>query len=267
MADALSANEPIPEQMTRAIEEVCEEAARRGTGILVDAEQQLVQRGINESAMSLMRKHNRGEKATVYNTYQAYLKSTPDMLQRHLRQASRGDFILGVKIVRGAYIGSEPRDDINDTKEATDNSFDSIAKALLSGTDRGFGEDMPSKPPRTEVLLATHNSESTLAAHQTQLARVEEGLPLTPLRYGQLLGMADEVSFTLIQLKEGISGPRFASPEVFKYLSWGSLRECISYLIRRAVENRDAVSRNKGEFIALKKELFRRIRVMVGLTR
>ena len=251
--------------MMRAIEEVCEEAARRGTGILVDAEQQFVQWGIDESAVALMRKYNRGDKAIVYNTYQAYLKGTPDMLSRHMRQASDDGFTLGVKLVRGAYISSEPRHTINDTKEDTDNSYDSITKALLSGTHRGFGNDMPSKMPNIEVFLGTHNGESTLAAHQTQLARTEEGLPLTPVRYGQLLGMADEVSFTLIQLKTRISGPRYASPEVYKCLSWGTLGDCVSYLIRRAVENKDAVSRNKGEFVALKRELFRRFKAMIGL--
>lgn len=264
VADALLSRKPIPAQMTQAIEEVCEEAARRGTGILIDAEQQFVQRGIDESAVSLMRKYNRGDKAIVYNTYQTYLKGTQDMLSRHMSYASDDGFTLGVKLVRGAYISSEPRHTINDTKEDTDNSYDSITKALLSGTDREFGNDMPSKLPNIEVFLGTHNSESTLAAHQIQLARAGEGLPLTPVRYGQLLGMADEVSFTIIQLKIGISGPRFASPEVYKCLSWGTLGDCISYLIRRAVENRDAVSRNKGEFVALKKELFRRLRVMIG---
>lgn len=267
VTDALSGREPIPAQMTQAIEEVCEEAVRRGTGVLIDAEQQLVQRGIGESAISLMRKYNRGEKAVVYNTYQAYLKGTQDLLQRHMREARDNGFTLGVKLVRGAYIGSEPRHTINDTKEATDGSYDSITKALLSGTDRGFGNDMPSNPPKIEVLLGTHNSRSTFAAHQTQLARAEEGLPLTPVRYGQLLGMADDVSFSLIQLKKGISGPRFASPEVYKYLSWGTLRDCISYLVRRAAENTDAVSRNKGELVALRREFFRRCRVIIGLAK
>lgn len=249
----------------RAIEEVCEEAVRRKAGILIDAEQQLVQHGIDESAITLMRKYNRGGNATVYNTYQAYLKSTPDVLRRHLYQARQDGFTLGVKLVRGAYIGSEPRHIINDTKEATDASYDSIVKALLLGTSRGFGDGLPSDFPSVEVFLGTHNSISTLAAHHIQLARAEEGLPLTPVRYGQLLGMADEVSFTLIQLKTGISGPRFASPEVYKCLSWGTLGDCVSYLSRRAVENRDAVSRNRGEFIALRKEVFRRLRTMLGL--
>ena len=264
MADALSSRKPIPDQMTRAIEEVCDEAVKRKVGILVDAEQQLVQDGIEESALALMRKYNRGGHATVYNTYQAYLKSIPDMLGKHLRQARDDGFTLGVKLVRGAYISSEPRHTINNTKEGTDRSYDAITRVLLSGTPQALGNSLPSKLPNVELFLGTHNTESTLAAHHMQLARADEGLPLTPVRYGQLLGMADDVSFTLIQVKSGISGPRFASPEVYKCLSWGTLGDCVSYLIRRAAENRDAVTRNKGEFIALRKELFRRLRAMMG---
>jgi hypothetical protein len=34
--------------------------------------------------------------------------------------------------------------------------------------------------------------------------------------------------------------------------------ECVGYLLRRAVENRDAVLRTKDEFTALRKEVKRR---------
>jgi proline dehydrogenase len=35
--------------------------------------------------------------------------------------------------------------------------------------------------------------------------------------------------------------------------------DCVSYLMRRAIENRDAVLRTQDEFEALKKEVWRRM--------
>jgi hypothetical protein len=47
---------------------------------------------------------------------------------------------------------------------------------------------------------------------------------------------------------------------VFKCSTWGSMGDCIGYLLRRAVENRDAVLRTKDEFWALRREAGSRVR-------
>ncbi len=52
-----------------------------------------------------MRKYNTPDKAIIYGTYQAYLKSTPATVSAHLRAAQEENFALGVKLVRGAYLG------------------------------------------------------------------------------------------------------------------------------------------------------------------
>lgn len=246
--------------MMLALEEVCEEAIRRQAKIFIDAEQQFVQPGIDKVAMDLMRKYNRHGKAIVYNTYQAYLKCTPDVLYRHLKKANAEGFTIGVKLVRGAYINSEPRHLINNTKQDTDEAYDHIVEELLSGRYRELGISDDSEMPKFELFLATHNRESSLKAYELQRARSAHGLPLTPVCYGQLLGMADEVSCTLLQLKspEPDASPHL-SPDVYKCLSWGTLGDCTSYLMRRAVENRDAVSRTKTEYLALKGEVWRRM--------
>ena len=66
--------------------------------------------------------------------------------------------------------------------------------------------------------------------------------------------MSDEVSFSLLAEK----GEGGKAPEVLKCTTWGSMGECFGYLLRRAVENRDAVLRTKDEFSALKREVKRR---------
>jgi hypothetical protein len=245
--------------MIEALEDVCNAAVKRKARILVDAEQHYIQTGIDLVAMELMQKYNRNGQAIVFNTYQAYLKRTPQVLQKDLKEAKTGDFVLGVKLVRGAYINSEPRHLINDNKEETDISYDGIAHRLLRG-HYPLEEQVDEPLPRLELFLATHNRASVLKAYELQKAHEKDDLPLTKVQYGQLLGMADGVSCALLQLKqEAIDNGSTISPEAYKCLSWGTLEECSSYLLRRAVENRDAVTRTEEEYHALKKEAIRRL--------
>ncbi|CZR39166.1 uncharacterized protein FPRO_05642 [Fusarium proliferatum ET1] len=236
-----------------------EKAMERKASILIDAEQQFVQPAIDGIALVLMRKYNR-EQAIAYNTYQAYLKSTPSTLLDHVHCSKDEGFTIGVKLVRGAYMNSEPRGFIHDTKQQTDDSYNSIAEGLLQ---RRYEDLTPSGFPKVDLFLATHNKQSALHTHQVQQQRADAGLPLTKVQYGQLLGMADEVSCALLQRAADprTNGP--ASPEVYKCLSWGTLGDCISYLLRRAVENRDAVSRTKVEYYALRKEVWRRFKKLI----
>jgi hypothetical protein len=72
--------------------------------------------------------------------------------------------------------------------------------------------------------------------------------------------MADEVSFTLLQLnKQDTLSEGLATSDVYKCLTWGTINDCIFYLLRRANENKDAVSRTLAEYKALKREVLRRI--------
>ncbi|KLO81452.1 Uncharacterized protein LW93_8162 [Fusarium fujikuroi] len=256
---ALKDQTPLPKQMQDSLNAVCEKAMERKARILIDAEQQFVQPAIDDIALVLMRKYN-SKQANVYNTYQAYLKSTTSTLLDHLHCVKDEGFTIGVKLVRGAYMNSEPRGLIHDTKQQTDDSYNSIAEGLLQ---RRYEDLTPSGFPKVHLFLATHNKQSALHANQVQQQRADAGLPLTKVQYGQLLGMADEVSCTLLQLAADprTNGP--ASPEVYKCLSWGTLGDCISYLFRRAVENRDAVSRTKVEYYALRKEVWRRFEKLI----
>ncbi|KAJ4269872.1 hypothetical protein NW762_001541 [Fusarium torreyae] len=262
VTDALISGDALPVQMTRAIHEICNETLKRRASVLVDAEQQFVQHSIDKVALDLMEKYNIDGHATVYNTYQAYLKSTPDTLYEHLQLAKKNNYTIGVKLVRGAYINTEPRHLINDTKQDTDDSYDLMARGLMETDYRDLKRTSDGEGfPKLGLFLATHNKASVLKAFELQKSRTEAGLPLIKVQYGQLLGMADEVSCTLLQLGgKGAEGATSAPPEAYKCLSWGTLGDCLSYLLRRAVENRDAVSRTRTEYEALKKEAWRRLR-------
>ncbi|KAL7917254.1 FAD-linked oxidoreductase-like protein [Trichoderma austrokoningii] len=257
---ALSAGKLLPEQMESALLDVCDEAISRHVNVFLDAEQHYVQSGIDKVALNLMRRYNRGGVAVVFSTYQAYLKSAPRILLDHLHKAREERFVIGIKLVRGAYMSTEPRHLIHDTKEETDLFYDRIAEGLIQGQYASWAQDETFNSPKLELFLATHNLPSTLKAQKLQKSRMHAQLPLIRIQYGQLLGMADEVSLTLLQLnQEDASDKQLAATEVYKCLTWGTLSDCIYYLLRRANENKDAVTRTLAEYNALKREVLRRM--------
>lgn len=244
--------------MCDAIHELSSICRERGACILIDAESQHYQWGIFHVGMALQRQYNRDGRAVIYNTYQAYLKSTQDTLARHMQTTLDENFTLGIKVVRGAYMRTELRELIHNTKEDTDDNYDAIAEGILRRNFQGFS-DRPEKNgklfPSAELLLASHNKKSLIGAHELHRQRREASLPTVPVKFGQLHGMSDAVSFALLKLKdhEGMS------PEVYKCSTWGTLGECMAYLTRRGLENRDAASRTLDEYAALKAEASRRL--------
>lgn len=256
---ALSAGQPLPGQMMAALREICSRAVEQNARIFIDAEQKSVQPGIDAVALDLMRQYNADGTAVVFNTYQAYLKSTPATVESHLQIAEKEKFTLGIKLVRGAYINSEPRALINDKKSDTDDSYNSIAAGIIRQRYGPFGGENPF--PSTELFVATHNRDSVLMADRLIKEQLSAGSPVPKVQYGQLLGMADGVSCKLLQIgQDKTDDSQNVAPEVFKCLSWGTLGDCLSYLLRRAVENRDAVGRTKEEYLGLRHETFRRLK-------
>lgn len=248
-------------EISDALTEICEAAKARGVGLLFDAEQNVVQKGIDSWTLALQRKYNQ-DKAVVYNTYQAYLHSMPTVLLDHLHDAQRNGYVLGVKLVRGAYLASDPKELFCDDKTLTDQNFDGIAEALLT-RDWNVNLKPPDKLfefPGVDVALATHNQDSVNKALHIQERRRREGKPVGGFVIGQLMGMADEISCDLV-LANRRAGPEGHGPRAYQYLVWGSVRDCLKYLIRRAEENRDASVRARSTALALAKEIMRRVRL------
>lgn len=240
----------------KAIDSICKLAHERGVSLLFDAEQHVLQDGIDDWMLLFARKYNTvPDQPTVNGTYQAYKKCTPAVLARHLALAQQEGFTLGVKLVRGAYLGSDPRELFHDTKADTDVCYDAIAASVLT---RQWSDTLPGKDtfPSASLILATHNAESVRRAR----AICDAGSACTPIEFAQLQGMADEISCDLVEA--GRSGPDLP---VFKYLVWGSTGECMKYLLRRAQENKDAVSRTRAGRDAMAGELLRRCKVFLGL--
>ncbi len=298
---ALKNRLPPPRHLAEAIDEICALARAKNVPILIDAEQDAVQAGIHDWAMLYQRIYNKSNDNTVhgpghaivYNTYQAYLKSTPATLTAHLDAASREGFTLGVKLVRGAYLGSDPRHIIHDTKADTDAAYDAIASSLIR---RQWGsvlrptqqQQQPEFPP-VSIILGSHNLTSVRRA---QALRASEESANTELAIGQLMGMADDVSCDLLAANRALLRRCRLGPEdlahsdgnakkhlgvgagkeeevaritkAYKYVVWGTTKECMAYLFRRAHENRDAVSRTRSARDAMWGELKRRVKGFFG---
>lgn len=240
------------------MEAICKQAAAQKSQIWIDAEEQKIQATIDRWTIQLMRKYNRQGIALVSNTYQAYLKKTPSVLQEHLRLSQDEGWTLGVKLVRGAYIGSETRSLIHDTKADTDRCYDSIAAQIITKTYPGF-KDGP-QAPKVSLMLAGHNTESIHQASEVYEKAVRSGGDYTPTRWAQLQGMADEVACDLLHQTEMPSTTGQQVPrQIYKCLQWGSVGDCMQFLIRRATENNGAAARIAGSSHRMMGEMRRRV--------
>ncbi|KAL2802240.1 FAD-linked oxidoreductase-like protein [Aspergillus granulosus] len=264
--EALTRGDQVPpSRIKAAIAEICAATAAQGSRLWIDAEQQIFQPAIDDWTIDLMRQFNRQGNVVVFNTIQAYLKSSAENVSRHLRLAQAEDWTLGIKLVRGAYIAHDYRSRIYDTKAATDGNYNHIVQSLVT---RQFPTEAATSPqifPNVCLFVATHNAESVRKAYSLSRYRMQNRLATIPVELGQLQGMADEVSCELLaqnsssDVPAGQAQEKVAEPGVFKCLAWGSLEECLHFLLRRAIENQSAMERTRHTAVALRKEAWRRL--------
>ena len=154
----MAARQSMPEALVKAMNEICIATEKQGSRLWLDAEQQVLQHGLDDWAIEVMRKHNKSETPLVYNTIQGYLKGSKANLDHHLTLAAQEGWSLGIKLVRGAYIEHETRSLIHNTQADTDRSYDLIADTLLCRRMPAGKESLPF--PKAALFLATHNAGS-----------------------------------------------------------------------------------------------------------
>jgi proline dehydrogenase len=273
-------NEEPPAAFIDAMDRICEKAKAQGCRIWVDSEQQAVQASIDRWTIPLMRKYNANntDYPLLYNTLQSYLKESRPKLKAQVAAAQQEGWTLAIKLVRGAYIDSDPRELIHDTKEDTDASYNGIVHDLLSGSpELGFSSSSSAQDssPKIHLFLAGHNPTSVNAAIDLMQTLSAAGKLKTKPEFGQLQGMADELGCSVLQRadelrtrageKNATAAAAAAVPLVYKCLTWGSVQECMQYLLRRAVENSGGTARMKDGYAAYLAELRRRVGAAVGL--
>ena len=230
------------ERVKGRMRQIGRQAAERKVGVLVDAEETWIQDPVDVLTIQLMIEFNRG-RAVVYNTIQLYRADRLDFLKDSYEAAIQRDFILGVKLVRGAYMEKERKrsreegypSPIQPDKEATDRDYNAGLQFCIGCIDR------------IAVIVATHNENSNLYA--VQLLE-QKGLPLhhPHIHFSQLYGMSDNITFNLAK----------AGCAVSKYLPFGPIRDVVPYLMRRAQENSSMSGQTGRELGLIRKELKRR---------
>lgn len=230
------------ERVKERMYEICEVAAEKNVGILIDAEESWIQDPIDRLTIEMMEVFNH-EKPIVYNTIQLYRHDRLDFLKLSHRIAREKQFILGTKLVRGAYMEKE-------RKRAVDKGYVSPIQSDKEATDRDYNTALEYCIDHIQdvaLVIATHNEYSNLYA--TELLS-KKALPLNHphVHFSQLYGMSDNITFNLA--KAGCS--------VSKYLPFGPIRDVIPYLMRRAQENSSVSGQTGRELSLVKKELRRR---------
>ena len=221
---------------------ICSVAAEKNVGVLVDAEESWIQDPIDRLTMEMMEMFNK-EKTVVYNTIQLYRNDRLHFLNLSYRISRQMNFILAVKLVRGAYMEKERarasqkgvRSPIHIDKQSTDQDYNAAVAFCIENIEN------------IACIVASHNEASCLLAVDLM---EKKGLPLhhPHLHFSQLYGMSDHISFNLA--KAGFS--------VSKYLPFGPLEEVVPYLMRRARENSSVSGQTGRELTLIKKELKRR---------
>jgi proline dehydrogenase len=221
---------------------VCQAAAEMKRGVLIDAEETWIQEPVDALTLMMMDGFNK-ERPVVYNTTQHYRTDRQQFLKDSYAAAIERKFILGAKLVRGAYMEKERKraaekeysSPILPDKESSDKDFNDSVKFCIDHIDN------------IALIVASHNEYSNL--YTTQLMQ-QKGMPLSHphVHFSQLYGMSDNITFNLAH----------AGCSVSKYLPFGPIKDVIPYLMRRAQENTSVKGQTGRELGLIKKELERR---------
>ncbi|KAF2032762.1 FAD-linked oxidoreductase, partial [Setomelanomma holmii] len=263
----LQTRQPATPAIWSAITAACDAAASKGVSLLPGAEEEATNPGLEAWTLELQKKYNK-DRAVVYITYQCYLRAINQRLAQHLALASQEGYVAGVKLVRGAYLASEPTELTFDSKEGTDGMYDALTSAVLKQQwSDAVPAPTPSTPfPRVNIVLATHNAPSINLAKSIRAEQLSSATPsshpLPRLTYAQLQGMADEISQELVQ---DATMKKDEKAKVVKCMTWGTTSECLNFLLRRASENKEAALRTEDTRRAMGAELWRRFKGGVGL--
>lgn len=241
--DALPQNEKDEWQnVVNRLAKICDVATEKKVGVLVDAEETWLQDPVDALTLLMMDKYNK-TLPLIYNTIQLYRHDRLAFLKECHQAALERNFILAIKIVRGAYMEKEREraaekgypSPIQPDKQACDNDFNASIKYSLDHLDT------------ISLIVASHNEYSNMLT--TQLLD-EKKLPHNHpnVHFSQLYGMSDNITFNLAHSNFTVS----------KYLPFGPVKDVIPYLMRRAQENSSVSGQTGRELSIIHKEMARR---------
>lgn len=224
------------------VNKICGTAFNYRVMVYIDAEESWLQDSIDYLAEEMMRAYN-SSRVVVFNTLQMYRRDRIDYLKQLLYKAENEHYLLGIKLVRGAYREKESRlameagkpNPVFNNKEETDLAFTKATELCMLQHNR------------VVTCIATHNEESIRYA----LSLIETfGIHdyAEKVQFSQLYGMSDHITFNLSAHGYHAS----------KYLPYGEVEKAIPYLIRRAEENTSVNGQLSRELEMLGLEMKRR---------
>jgi proline dehydrogenase len=221
---------------------ICQKAHSVNVPVMIDAEETWIQDTIDLLALNMMRKFNK-EKAIVYNTYQFYRHDKLDSIMDDNEVAVKEKFILGAKLVRGAYMEKE-------RKRAEERGYPSLIQPTKEASDKDFNfalEYCIDNIKSIAFVAGTHNEDSCrLLTELLDKKKIDHKNP--HVYFAQLLGMSDNLSFNLAD----------ADYNVAKYVPYGPIKAVLPYLFRRAQENTAIAGQMSRELGLIVKEKQRR---------
>ncbi len=224
------------------VDAICQKAVDFDVPVLIDAEDSWIQDVIDSMAYAMMEKYNK-QRAIVFNTLQFYRADMFNKLEEAHKASKDSNYLLGVKLVRGAYMEKEREralkmsypDPINATKQATDDLFNKGLAFCIKNI------------ANISTVCGSHNEHSNYYLCQL----IDENKIKhndNHVWFAQLLGMSDNISFNLA--KQGYN--------VAKYVPYGPVEAVMPYLLRRASENTSVAGQSSRELVLIRKELKRR---------
>ncbi len=230
------------DSFARRVDSICAKGHEHGVGVFIDAEETWMQDPIDSIAMEMMEKYNK-ERVIVYNTYQLYRKDKLSDLKKDFAVATEKQFLLGAKLVRGAYMEKE-------RNRAKEMGYECLIQETKEDTDRDYNLALTfcvDHYEKISVCCASHNQESNmLLATLISERKLDKSHP--HLNFCQLMGMSDCITFNLAK----------AGYNVAKYVVYGPVKEVLPYLIRRAEENTSITGEMGRELSLIDQEIKRR---------
>ncbi len=229
-------------RVKKRVQTICATARENNQPIFIDAEESWIQQAIDDLADENMAACNRMQ-VIVYNTYQLYRTDRLEFLKRSIEKARSGGYLIGAKLVRGAYMEKERKraqengypSPIQPDKESSDRDYDASLKLCFSNADI------------VSICAGTHNEHSS--QYLVELMKTGNFSPSDRRFYfSQLYGMSDHISYNL-----SLNGYNVA-----KYVPYGPVKEVLPYLIRRAQENTSVKGQTGRELNLITREKRRR---------
>jgi proline dehydrogenase len=230
------------DRIKKRFEKLCAAAEKNGVPLYVDAEESWIQEPLDGMVEEMMAKYNK-KQCIVFNTFQIYRWDRLSYLQRQIDKAKTGEYFLGAKLVRGAYMEKEREraaelnypSPIHKNKAAVDKDFDDAVNLCIENLEQVY------------LCIASQSETSNLLAVQL-ISRKKLEHNNEHILFSQLYGMGDNITFNLAKLGFNTT----------KYLPYGPVKDVVPYLIRRAQENTSVSGQTGRELSLIKMEIKRR---------